>query len=298
MDAVRGRLRAAHALLALAVVAIWGTNFVVIKVGLRELPPYLFAALRFLFCALPFVAFLRRPAVRWRWLAAYGALLGAGQFGLLFHAMRADISPGLASLVIQTQVFFTIGLSVAIFREPVARGTLAGSVVSAGGLAMIAARADPAVTHAGVALVLAAALSWAGANVVVKRAAREARAPIDMLSFIAWSSLFATPPLFALSLLFEGAPAIGGALAHASPGAWAAVAWQVLGNTLFGFAAWSWLLTRYDAAVVSPWALLVPVFGMASSALLLGEALDAWKLAAFALVLGGITIHALAASRR
>ena len=291
-------MRPTHALLALAVVFIWGTNFVVIKWGLRELPPYLFATLRFLFCAIPFVAFLKRPAVRWRWLAAYGALLGAGQFGLLFYAMRADISPGLASLVIQMQVFFTMGLSVALFHERVARPTLVGSVVSVAGLAMIAARVDATVTHFGVALVLAAALSWASANVVVKRAAREAKARIDMLAFIAWSSLFATIPLAALSLCFEGAPAISQALATASFGAWIAVAWQVLGNTLFAFAAWSFLLTRYDAAVVSPYALLIPVFGIASSALLLGERLDAYKIVAIALVLGGIAIHAVGASRR
>src|SRR5438270_2248258 len=106
------RLRLGDLALALLVVAVWGTNFVVIKIGLRELPPFLFAALRFLFSALPFVFFLRRPRVPWRWLAIYGLLLGAGQFGLLFWAMRADISPGLASLVVQMQVFFTIALSV------------------------------------------------------------------------------------------------------------------------------------------------------------------------------------------
>jgi O-acetylserine/cysteine efflux transporter len=295
---MKAHLRPRDALLALGVVAIWGTNFVVIKVGLRELPPYLFATLRFLFCALPFVAFLERPPIRWRWLAAYGVLLGAGQFGLLFYAMRADISPGLASLVIQTQVFFTIGLSVAIFRERMARATVVGCAVAVAGLVIIAIHADASVTHAGVAMVLAAALCWACANTVVKRAAREAAKPIDMLSFIAWSSLFAAPPLAALSLAFEGPVAVAGALQGASLGAWIAVAWQVLGNTLFAFAAWSWLLTRYDAAVVSPWALLVPVFGMASSAFFLGEPLAGWKLTAFALVLGGITIHALAASRR
>ena len=288
---MKARLRPRDALLALAVVAIWGTNFVVIKVGLRELPPYLFATLRFLFCAVPFVAFLERPAVRWRWIAAYGVLLGAGQFGLLFYAMRADISPGLASLVIQMQVFFTIGLSVALFGERMARATIVGSSVALAGLVLIAIHVDATVTHAGVAMVLAAALCWACANTVVKRAAREAAAPINMLAFIAWSSLFAAPPLALLSLAFEGPGPVMDALHGASLGAWIAVAWQVLGNTLFAFAAWSWLLTRYDAAVVSPWALLIPVFGMASSALMLGEPMGPWKLVASGLVLGGITIH-------
>src|SRR3954471_8420387 len=290
---MKARLRPRDALLALAVVAIWGTNFVVIKVGLRELPPYLFATLRFLFCAIPLVAFLRRPAVRWRWLVAYGVLLGAGQFGLLFYAMRADISPGLASLVIQTQVFFTIALSVAFCGERMARPTIAGSAVAVAGLALIALHVDASVTHAGVAMGLGAALCWGCANIVVKSAAREAAAPIDMLAFVAWSSVFAAPPLAALSLVFEGPATVMASLHAASLGAWIAVAWQVLGNTLFAFAAWSWLLTRYDAAVISPRALLIPVFGMASSAIFLGQSLDAWKLTACVLVFSGIAIHAL-----
>ena len=298
MEPSRGKLAPAHGLLALAVVAVWGSNFVVIKVGLRDLPPFLFAALRFFFCAIPFAFFLRRPPVRWRWLAAYGALLGAGQFGVLFYAMRADIPPGLASLVIQVQVFFTIGISVALFGERVSNATLLGGAVSAAGLGMIAARTDATVTHPGVALVLVAALSWAGANISVKCAAREVKAPIDMVAFIAWASLFAMPPLIGLSLLLEGPAAALHALSAAGPAAWGAVFWQVVANTLFGYAAWSWLLTRYDAAVVSPYSLLVPVLGMASSAALLGETLGGYKLVAFALVLGGIGIHAVGASRR
>ena len=292
------RLAPAHAALALAVVAIWGTNFVVIKVGLRELPPTLFATLRFVFCAIPFIAFLKRPPVRWRWLAAYGLLLGPGQFGLLFYAMRSDIAPGLASLVIQMQVFFTIGLSVALFRERMARATTVGCIVSVIGLALIALHVDASVTHAGVAMVLAAALAWAGANTVVKAAARESSQRIDMVAFIAWSSLFAAPPLIAISLLLDGGHADLAALRDATWVGWSAVAWQAIGNTLFAFAVWSWLLTRYDAAVISPWALLIPVFGIASSAWILGEPLDAWKVTACGLVFAGIAIHALGALRR
>src|SRR4051812_4335303 len=120
-------LRPLHAALALLVVAIWGTNFVAIKIGLRDFPPFFFALLRFLFCAVPFVFFIKRPAVPVKWLAAYGMLLGAGQFGLLYLAMRADISPGMASLVIQTQVIFTIALSVLLFHERIGRVALFGT---------------------------------------------------------------------------------------------------------------------------------------------------------------------------
>ena len=96
-----GGLPVRHLLLGLAVVAVWGTNFVVIKLALGTLPPLLLAWLRFAFALLPAALFIRRPAVPWRLLAAYGVLIGAGQFGLLYVAVGGHISPGLASLVVQ-----------------------------------------------------------------------------------------------------------------------------------------------------------------------------------------------------
>ena len=279
-------------LLAFAVVAIWGTNFVVIKIGLGDFPPFLFAALRFLCSVLPWVFFIRRPPVRWQWLVWFGVLLGAGQFGLLFYAMRADISPGLASLVVQMQVFFTISLSALFFRERVSLLPLAGMVLAVCGLSVIAAHIDATVTVIGVAAVLAAGFFWACANMVVKQAVLEAKSKIDMLGFMVWSSVFAIPPLVLLSLAFEGFDVGWRAVQHAHGEAWVAVLWQAAGNTLFGFAAWNWLLTRYPAATIAPYALLVPLFGMGASTLLLGEALPIWKIEAALLVLGGLSVIA------
>ncbi|MEO7743179.1 MAG: EamA family transporter [Usitatibacter sp.] len=291
------RLRPAHAALALLVVAIWGTNFVVIKVGLRAFEPLFFATLRFFLCAVPLVFILMRPPVPWRWLALFGILLGPGQFALLFYAMRADISPGLASLLIQVQVFFTIGLSVWLFGERLKAVTIAGIVLGASGLATIALHLDATVTPTGIAIVVLAAFCWACANIVVKRAVKSAGEPVDMLAFVVWSSLFAVPPLLALVLVFEGGAASWNAIANARWDAWAALVWQAVGNTLFGYVAWNWLIARYDAAVVTPYALLIPVFGMGSSALMLGEPLPPWKWLAAALVIGGIALITLAGRR-
>jgi O-acetylserine/cysteine efflux transporter len=279
--------------LALLIVAIWGTNFVVIKVGLRDFPPLLFATLRFFLCAVPLVFFMRRPPVAWRWLALFGLFLGPGQFGLLFYAMRGDISPGLASLLIQLQVFFTIGMSIWLFGERISALSAAGILLGAAGLGTVALHLDATITPRGVALVVAAAFCWACANAVVKKAARSSGKPIDMLAFVAWSSLFATPPLAAASLALEGPASAWQAMAQAQWDAWAALVWQVVGNTLFGYAAWNWLLARYEASVVTPYALLVPVFGIGASALLLHEPLPAWKLAAAAMVIAGIALITL-----
>jgi O-acetylserine/cysteine efflux transporter len=269
----------------LCVVFVWGTNFVVIRWGLDGLPPFLFATLRFAFSALPWLLFIRRPAVPLRKLAAFGALLGVGQFGLLFLAIRSDISPGLASLVVQVQVFFTIGLSMVALGERVRGFQLVGLLLAVAGLVVIASHLDATLTVKGLVLVLSAAFFWACANMVVKSAGR-----VDMLGFMVWSSLFAVPPLLGISLWLEGSELIVNSVTHASMGVWACVLWQAIGNTLFGYGAWNWLLSRHPAATVTPMALLVPVFGMGASALSLGETLPAWKLLAGALVLCGLLV--------
>ena len=149
-----------------------------------------------------------------------------------------------------------------------------------------------AVTPLGLLIVLSAALCWALANLVTRRIGK-----VDMLGFMVWSSVFAVPPLLLFSLVFEGWDAIATALPHASLAAWAAVAWQAVGNTLFGYGAWGWLMARHPAATITLMALLVPVFGMGASALLLGEPLQAWKLGAAALVMGGLAVNVYAARR-
>ncbi|WP_353216226.1 EamA family transporter [Sandarakinorhabdus sp.] len=277
-------------LLALAIVVVWGTNFVVIAFALHSLPPLLFAALRFAVVAFPLVFFVRRPDVPWRILAGYGLAIGAGQFGLLFIAINGYIAAGLASLLVQTQVVFTIAMAMIGSGERLRPLQAAALVLALAGVAVIGANTGGDATITGVLLVLGAAFAWSLGNM-----AQRAAGKVDMLAFIAWSSVFAVPPLAGLALWFEGWPAIRTALDGATPAIWAAVAWQAVGNSLFGYGAWGWLLARYPAASVAPLALLVPVFGMGSAALLLNESLPPWKLAAATLIVGGLGLNLLAA---
>lgn len=277
-----------HFFLALAVVAVWGSNFVIIKLALGQMPPLLFATLRFSVAVLPAIFFLPRPAVPWRNLAAYGLLIGVGQFGLLFVAINGHIAPGLASLVIQMQVFFTIGLAMLLAGETLQRVQWLALALGAAGLGVIALHTDANTTLLGLGLILLAALSWAGGNLVSRAAGR-----INMVAYVVWSSLFAAPPLALLSLWLEGWPAMAAGLAQADTFTWLAVAWQAWGNSLFGYAAWGWLLSRYSAATITPMALLVPVFGMGSAAWWLGEGLPGWKLGAAALVMSGLALNLL-----
>lgn len=280
------RLPWRHALLALAVVAVWGTNFVVIKVALGVIPPLWLGVLRFALALLPALWWVPRPQVGWRPLATYGLLIGAGQFGLLYMAMDGRISPGLASLIVQTQVFFTIGLAMLGDGERLRGYQMVALLLATAGIGVIAAHAGGDTSLTGLLMVLCGALCWGGGNQVARRMGR-----VDMLGVVVWSSAFALPPLLALALWFEGPARIGQALQAAGPAEWAAVAWQTVGNTLFGYSAWGWLLARHPAATISPMALLVPVFGMGTSAALLGEPLPAWKLLATLLVMAGLALN-------
>ncbi len=279
--------------LAILITFVWGTNFVVIKWALGTLPPFLFAALRFALAAFPALFFLKKPDVSWRNLALYGVLIGGAQFGVMFWAMREHISPGLASLVVQTQVFFTIMISMARTGEKMKRLQIIALAIAACGILILLARTDGSITMIGLLAILFAALAWASGNIVAREAAHGGK-NVNLLAYVVWSSVFALPPLVAASLVFDGIPAITQGFLNADARVWAAVLWQSVGNTLFGYAAWAWLLSRYPAPAVSPWALMVPVFGMSASALWLNESLPWWKLLAAACVLVGLGLNVYA----
>lgn len=273
-------------LLALAAVIIWGFNFVVIKIGLQDLPPILFTALRFLFAALPLAFFVRRPAVPWTLLAGYGLFQFALQFTLLFSGMKLGLPAGLASLVIQLQAFFTIGLAVLLLGERPRAAQVAGALIALSGMALVASNLQAQATLVGFALVVTAGFSWALANIVTKKIGKT-----NPMALVVWGSLLAAPPLLLASLATEGYGAWQAALAHAGWITVGAVLFQSYPNTILGFGIWSLLMRKYPTATIAPFTLLVPVTGMLSAAVVLGEPLQWWKLAAGMLVLTGLALN-------
>lgn len=283
-----------HVLLALAIALVWGVNFVVMKVGLETLPPFFFAFLRFACAAIPLVFFYRRPAVPWRLMWGYALAQFACQFAFLFMGLELGMPAGLASAVIQLQAFFTIGLAALMLGEMPRRLQLLASAVALSGMAVIAWHIEGRATLVGLALVVCAALSWAFGNIFTKRialAAQSAGEPVNVLQLVSWASLLAAAPLFMLSLVFEGPAAMRHALVQADWHSAGAVLVNGYLVTTFGFGAWSYLMHRYTTAIVAPFALLIPIVGMASAALLLDETLRGWMVTAGALVIAGLAIN-------
>lgn len=284
--------------LIVAVVALWGFSFVAIKVGLREIPPFALAALRFFLAAVPLVFFVRRPRMPWFYIAGYGFAIGVCQFGLLFLGMKLGMPAGLSSLVILVQVFFTAGLAIAFLGDRLRKQDLIGAGIATAGVVLLGAyrlQSGMTTTLTGFLLVIAGALAWAVGNVVAKRAARY---DSDMFALVVWSSLVAPLPLALMSFAFEGGADVWKAVAAASPLAWGCVLLLAWGATLFGFASWARLLHKYPTALVSPFALLIPVSGLASGAIFLGEGLAPLQLAGVVLVLAGLAENILGVARR
>lgn len=287
-------------LLAVAIALVWGVNFVAMKAGLETLPPFLFAFLRFSFAAFPLVFFYRAPAIPWRWLWAYALAQFTAQFALLFWGLKLGMTAGLSSAVIQAQAFFTIGLAALWLREVPKKMQWIASAFAFTGMAVIAWHVEGETTLTGFALVVAAGFAWAFGNVLTRHIgliATTAREPVDAMQIVTWSSLLALLPLALLTLTFEGPATIHRALAHLDWRASGAVLFNAYVVTIFGFGAWSWLMRRHAATTVAPYALLVPIAGLASSAFVLEEPLHGWTLAAAALIVIGLALNQAGARR-
>ncbi len=268
--------------MALAVVTIWGVNFSVVKVGLQDYPPILFSGVRFLLVAIPAVFFVPFPKTSVWNVVAVGVFLGIFKFSLLFFAMRADISAGLASLVLQVQVFFTIGLSIVFFKEYISQIQIAGICIALVGFMVFFGYAGSNVTVNGLVMVIGAAIFWALSNVIMKK-----MAGVNLLHFFVWLSVIPPIPLFVLSYFFETNDPLS-RITETTFTSWVAALYVSYMSTLLAFALWGYLLRAYSAAMVTPFALLIPVVGMVTSWFLLGETISPYEMAGAACILTGL----------
>lgn len=285
----RGELAA-----ALAIVVIWGTNFVVMKTALRDFTPFQLGAGRYLFAALPLLLFVRPPRLHWRFVVLYGLFQGLGQFGFLFTALRVGMTASLASVLMQTQVFFTAIFGFALLGERPGRPLQAGLALAAAALACFAlpyalphAGAGPAGTTAlGFALNLCAAASWGASNIVARKA-QAASTGFNPLALVVWASAVPVLPFIGLSLWFD-APEARWRWLQADAWSWAAVGYLGWVATVAAYGMWTALLKRHPANRVAPFSLGVPAVGIAAGMGLLGEAASAWQWGGIALVVAAL----------
>jgi len=272
-------------LLAALVAVLWGFNFVVIDWGMGDMPPLLFAAIRFVLVAFPACLLVPRPRVSWRVLVAVGTFMSLGQFGFLYASMHAGMPPGLAALVLQSQVVFTIVIATVVLRERTSRAQVTGVGLGVAGLVVVALGRDGHIGLGALLLCLLAGLSWGIGNVV----ARAARVP-GGLGLAVWSAVVVPVPLLLLSLLLDGPQAIGTGLAAVGWHAVLSTAYTVVMSTMVGFGVFNGLLARHPSGRVVPWVLLVPVVAMMCAWALVGEEPGTAELVGAALLVVGVLV--------
>lgn len=277
-----------HLLLILLTVVVWGLNFIAIYVGLKDLSPFLFCTIRFALSAFPFVFLFPRPRSPLKHIIGFGIFNFALQFGLLFSGIYLGISPGLSSLLLQIQVFFSIGLAFLFFQEKPSLGKIFGSLISFMGIGIVVSNVNGDATFIGLILTLLAALAWASGNMFTKKVA--AQSP---LALVVWGNLVALPFMAVASLLIDGPSVIVSSVQNISWSTAGAIAYVVYFSTHLGYGIWGYLLKSYSTSTVVPFTLLIPVVGFISSAFFLGEDLSAWKLWASIFIMGGLVFNLL-----
>jgi len=272
-------------LLAVLITFIWGINFSVIKLGLGTIDPFFLAAIRFFLTAVPLIFFLPKPDVSFSVIMTYGLLFGIGLWGLVNLGIYLGVSAGVASLLLQFSAYFTIILGYLFFSETLNRIQIVGMLVSLLGLMISIVYKDGSASLFSLILVILAALSMGLCNVLVKKAS-----PKNMLSFLAWSSLFSPIPLLLIAIISNDDFSLVSAVSNIDLLGWFSILFQVYITTLFGYWVWISLLKKYPISTVAPISLLVPIFGFIGSIILFNEPITLMKLVSTTLILLGLVL--------
>ena len=281
---------------AICVIFIWGINFVVIKIGVTDLPPFLLAALRFTLIALPAIFFVKPPKTKLSLLFFYGMTISFGQFALLFLAMRLGMPAGIASLVVQTQAFFTAILGV-FLGEKLRTYPVAGFIVAGMGMFLVGTGSGttlagaPGITLLTMMLTLLAALCWGLGNIANKLIMQDKRGAVNGLSLVVWSAVIPIIPFYVCSFIFDGPAAIASSLHHFHISTFFVLVYLAFISSFIGFVFWSDLLSRYESWRVAPLTLIVPVIGMISSAIIFHEKMTHQQMVGAMVVLFGLLIN-------
>ena len=312
-----------HIALAILVTFIWGVNFTFIAWGLESFPPLMLTAMRFFFTAIPLVLFLKPPKFN-RTLFIYAIGTFVLQYAFVFTAMHLGASAGLTALLLQMQIFITVLLAYVILGEAVSRMQIVGMMIGVLGLGVIALNLGGDMPLLGFICIVIAAIGWSFGNIASKQSSKQAleqtaikagsqgagrsiilpvdthhkssknasnrMAALSALALVVWGGLIACVVLVIVSLIFETDAWQLATFTQASLKSWLSLGFIVYISTLIGFGIWAHLLAQNTASKVMPFALLVPIFGMATSVLLTGEIITWWKMLAMGLILSGLIL--------
>jgi O-acetylserine/cysteine efflux transporter len=277
-----------HFLLVLLVVVIWGVNFIFVKLGLDEVSPLLLCAVRFFLASVPAVFFIKPPALPFKTVAAYGIFMFALQFGFVFMGMSVGMTPGMASLIMQVQVFFSMFFAAFLLGEQPGALQIVGALIAFSGIGVVAFHLDQNISLFGFLFILAASACWGVGNLMAKKLQAS-----NLIAVIVWGSLIICPPMFLASYLLEGPESFTYAYYHLTWQGVGSIAYIVYASTWLGYGIWNWLLGRYPVSLIVPFTLLVPVVGMLSSIFVFSEPFQLWKLIACLLVITGLCVNIL-----
>lgn len=274
-----------HLSLAVLVTLVWGVNFPITKLGLRAIDPFVLTGIRFALAALPLVFFIKRPAVKFSYVAAYGIIFGLGMWGVINYGIQVGVSPGIASLIIQLSVFFTMGWGFVLFKENIRGAQMLGAVLALVGLAGIMSTQQGNHAVLGVMLIVLSAVAWSVGNVIIKKSGVK-----EIFSFMVWASLIPPIPLFLIAWLMHGGAAFEGLQANLDLTAILSILFQVYLATHFAYWGWNSLLKLYPVSTVAPLSLLIPVFGITSSMLMLDERISTPNLISIGIIIVGLAV--------
>jgi O-acetylserine/cysteine efflux transporter len=281
---------------ALAVVVIWGMNFVFMKFALHDFTPFQLGAARYVFAVFPLILFIKRPKMDVKWLVLYGLFQGVGQFGFVFVALKVGMTAALASVLMQTQVFFTALFGFVLLGERPSRSLQIGLLLAAAGLSCFAmnyvapqANNTTATTLFGLIFCVSGASMWAASNIVVRKAQQSLGkdSSFDAVAFLVWSSIMPILPFVALTLLLD-AESTRWRWLDAPWSSWLSVLFLGWVATITAYALWTGLLKRHAANRVAPFSLGVPIVGLTAGVVILGEQITTWQWGGIGLVVAAL----------
>jgi O-acetylserine/cysteine efflux transporter len=279
-------MKLSHIALAIILAAIWGFNFIFIQVALQQMSPLMLCVMRFFLSSIPVIFVIKRPQISWKLLISYSLLIFALQFFLLFAGIAAGVTPGLAGLLAQTQVFFSFFFAALFLKEHLKPWQLLGALLACAGIGVVLGHTGGDVSVLGFFLVLSASMSWGAGNLLSKK-----MGPVDVMALVVWASFISFIPLFFLCCFMEGSAQMLATLEGLSWKEMLALSYIAYGSTWLGYGIWNWLLARHPIATVVPFTFLVPIFAMFGSILVFGETLQSWKIAAAVFILLGLAMH-------